>query len=230
MARFWKVAPGWLVHVGAWLPMIIILWDYRQGHLTANPIQALTLRTGKTALVLLMLTLVVTPLNTITGRRWLVRLRRTLGLYSFMYAALHFLIFVGLDYGFNLEFINEALFEKRFAYVGLAAGMILLPLAITSTKEWMRRLGKNWKRLHRGIYLAGILAVTHYWWAVKADYRQPAVFGLVLGVLLLLRLPIVRRKISDARLRLIARSRGWSARAPYQIEPGGNANEVKESG
>ncbi|MCK4976213.1 MAG: ferric reductase-like transmembrane domain-containing protein, partial [Anaerolineales bacterium] len=112
-------------------------------NLTANPIQAVTLRTGKTALVLLVLTLAVTPINTLFGFRQLLKVRRALGLYTFLYISIHFAIFIGLDYVFDLELILEAIFEKRFALIGFITGLIMLPLALTSTRWWMKRLGKN---------------------------------------------------------------------------------------
>jgi sulfoxide reductase heme-binding subunit YedZ len=109
-------------------------------NLTANPIQAITLRTGKAAIVLLVLTLSVTPINTLFGFRQVIKVRRALGLYAFLYAGLHFAIFIGLDYVFDLELIIEAIFDKPFALVGFLTGLILIPLAITSTKGWMKRL------------------------------------------------------------------------------------------
>jgi methionine sulfoxide reductase heme-binding subunit len=103
-----------LTHIGALVPLILLIWDYAHNQLTVNPIQAVTLRTGKTALVLLVLSLACTPLYTVFGLRPALRLRRPLGLYAFLYAGLHFLVFVGLDYGFDLGLIREAIFEKRF--------------------------------------------------------------------------------------------------------------------
>jgi sulfoxide reductase heme-binding subunit YedZ len=128
--------------------------------------------------------------------------RKWLGLYAFFYASLHFLIFIGLDYGFDWSLLYEAIFEKRYALVGFAALLILLPLAITSTQGWMRRLGKRWKSLHRWVYLAGILAVIHYVWVVKADIREPLAWGAVLGILLILRIPAVRKRAANWRARL----------------------------
>jgi len=140
------------VHVGSLVPLAVLIWDYFQNRLTVNPIQAMTFRTGKTALVLLMLSLACTPVNTLLGFKSALKVRRALGLYAFMYAALHFSIFVGLDYGFDPVLLQEAIFEKRYALVGLAAGLIMLPLAITSTRGWMKRLGQRWKYLHRWVY------------------------------------------------------------------------------
>jgi sulfoxide reductase heme-binding subunit YedZ len=118
-----------------------------------------------------------------------------------MYVSLHFLIFIGLDYGFDWGLLYEAIFEKRYALVGFAAFLILLPLAVTSTQSWMRRLGKNWKRLHRWVYLAGILAVIHYVWLVKSDIREPLLYGAAVGLLLILRLPAVRKAVTHFRSR-----------------------------
>ena len=123
------------------------------------------------------------------------RLRKPLGLYGFMYVCLHLLTFVGLDYQFDLGLLYGAIFEKRYALVGLAAFSILIPIAITSTKGWMKRLGKHWKTLHKGVYLVAPLAVVHYIWLVKADYRQPLAFGAVVVVLLALRLPVVKKMV-----------------------------------
>lgn len=180
-----------VVHVGALLPLALLVFDALRGDLTVNPIQAATLRTGKAALVLLILSLACTPVAKWLGFRAALKVRRALGLYAFLYASIHFFIFAVLDYGLNLEYLAQALLEKRFALVGLAAGLLLLALAVTSFKVWQRRLGKNWKRLHRLAYLAGILAVVHYVWLVKADTREPLLWGAGLTVLLVARL--VRR-------------------------------------
>jgi len=192
----------WVVHAGSWIPLSLILLDYFRGNLTANPIQDITFRTGKAALVLLVLSLGATPANTLLGFRAALKVRRALGLYAFMYVTLHLLIFVGLDYVFDWSLIREAIFDKRYALVGFAAWMILLPLAITSTKGWMRRLGKVWKQLHRLVYLAACLAVIHYVWLVKADTREPWAFGGIVLFLLAVRLPSIRRWASGLRARL----------------------------
>ena len=193
------------VHLGALIPLTLLVWDFSTGNLTANPIQAATLRTGKTAIVLLVLTLAVTPFYTLFRYKPALPLRRTLGLYTFLYVSLHFLIFVAVDYGFDLELLKGAIFEKRYALVGFAAGLILLPLAITSTRGWMKRLGKKWKLLHRLIYLASVLAVFHYVWLVKGDIRQPLWFALAVALLLLARVPAVRRRLADFSRKLSSR-------------------------
>ena len=188
------------VHVAACVPLALLVLDYAIDGLGANPIQAITFRTGKTALVLLVLSLAVTPLATF-GWRGVVRLRRPLGVYAFVYVALHFLTFIGLDYGFNLAYLRDGLIEKPFALVGLAAGTLLFPLALTSTRGWMRRLGRNWKRLHWLVFIAAPLAIVHYVWQVKADWRQPLLYGLAVAILLVLRIPAVRRAAAQAAAR-----------------------------
>ena len=161
--------------------------------LLINPIQDLTQRTGKAALILLVLSLCITPAGTLLGWRKLQPHRRTLGLYAFFYAVLHFLIFFVVDYGLDAELLREAVLEKPYALVGLSAFLLLLPLFITSTRAWMRRLGKRWKQLHRLVYLAALLVVVHYTWLVKADTREPLAWGAVILILLGLRVPRVRR-------------------------------------
>jgi len=203
-----------LSHAGAILPMIVLGWDWFTGGLTVNPVQVATLRTGKTALILLVLSLACTPLNTLLGFRQFLPLRKWLGLYAFLYVGVHFFIFAGLDYGFNLNLLKDAIFEKRYAIAGFAAGLILLPLALTSTQGWKRRLGKWWKRLHRLVYLAGVLAVVHYLWLVKSDIRQPLIFGGVVMLLLLLRIPLIRR-FTD-RIRRLKQMSSSSASAPIE--------------
>jgi sulfoxide reductase heme-binding subunit YedZ len=190
-----------LTHVGALTPLVWLIWDYWFNNLTVNPIQDITFRTGKPALILLVLSLACTPVNMLFGFKQVLPLRKPLGLYAFMYVCLHFLTFVGLDYGFDWSLLYEAIFEKRYALVGFAAFLILLPLAITSTQGWMRRLGKNWKRLHRWVYLVGILAVVHYVWLVKSDIREPLLYGAAVVLLLCLRLPAVRKPIANFRNR-----------------------------
>lgn len=193
----------WITHLGSLAPLAVLLWLYFTDGLTFNPIQDITFRTGKAALVLLVLSLACTPLNTLFGWRAALKLRRPLGLYAFLYVCLHFLTFIGLDYGFNLKLIQGAIFEKRFALVGFAAFLILLPLALTSTKGWQKRLGKLWKTLHQGVYLAAPLAVIHYVWLVKSDVREPLAYGAVVAVLLLVRVGWVKRLLKGAGKTLV---------------------------
>jgi sulfoxide reductase heme-binding subunit YedZ len=201
-----------LTHVAALLPLAWLLWHYWQGLFIIDPIREITTRTGKTALILLILSLACTPINIIFGFKQVLRVRRALGLYAFMYAGLHFLTFVGLDYGFDLDLIGQTILDQRYVLVGFAAGFLLLPLAITSTQGWQKRLGKNWKRLHRLVYLAGILAIVHFLWLVK-DIREPLRYGAVVALLLIVRIPVIRRAVSNARYQIKKR---------YENYPGGS--------
>jgi methionine sulfoxide reductase heme-binding subunit len=158
-------------------PLALLSWGLWQGS-WVDPISETTSRTGSAAILMLVLSLACTPVNTLFGFRQAVTARKPFGLYAFLYASLHLLNFIGLDYGFSLRaFLDDALLQKRFMIVGFAAFLILLPLAITSTKGWMKRLGRNWKRLHQLVYLAGIFAVLHYLWR----YRGTTVAGATTG-------------------------------------------------
>ncbi len=180
------------VHITAFLPLALLIWDFTQGQLTANPIREIQLRTGKSALVLLILSLACTPLFILSGLNQILSLRRTLGLYAFMYACLHFLNFIGLDYGFDFSLIREDISEKRYALAGFAAFVILLPIAVTSRTAWKKRLGKNWKRLHRLTYAAALLVILHFLWQTKADFRQPLIYSGIVIALLVVRMPWLR--------------------------------------
>ncbi len=156
--------------------------------LGANPIEAVTRGLGDWALRLLLVTLAVTPLRRLTGLNWLLRLRRMLGLFAFFYAVLHMLTYVWLDQFFDWGFILKDIVKRPFITVGFIGFVLLIPLAVTSTNAMMKRLGRNWSRLHRAVYAIAILGVLHFWWMVKADVREPALYAGVLAVLLGLRL------------------------------------------
>ena len=192
------------VHVGALLPLMILIWEHFTGGLTANPVQAVQLHTGKTALNLLLLSLTCTPVYIISGFSPVLTLRRTLGMYAFLYATLHVFNFFGIDYSFNLTYIREdALLEKPYILAGLAAFLLLVPLAITSTKGWLRRMGtRNWRILHSLVYVAAILVVTHFIWQTKADIHLPLIYGGALLVLLAIRLPFIKNLIIRHTARL----------------------------
>ena len=189
-----------IVHIAALIPLAWLIVDYFTDNLTFNPIQAVTLRTGRYAIILLVLSLACTPINTIFGFRQAIKVRRSLGLYAFLYASIHFMIFLGVDYRFNLGLIFEEVITKRYIIAGFTAGLILLPLAITSTKGWMKRLGIRWKQLHKFVYIAGLLAVTHYIWVVKSDYRLPLAVGVFLVFLLIARIPTVRKNLANLNI------------------------------
>ncbi len=175
-------------HMIGLLPLGFIIGDALGGRLTVNPIQYLTQRTGWFALILLLMSLACTPLNRWLGWKQVMRWRRPLGLYSFGYASLHVAVFVGIDYGLDLSLILQVMTEKRYIIAGLLAFMLLVPLAITSTTGWQRRLKQSWRRLHRLVYLAAILAVIHYLWLSK-DPRPALIAGTLLTILLFARIP-----------------------------------------
>jgi len=194
-ARVWR----WLLvatHLAALAPLVLLALAWGRGSLGANPIREITLRTGRAALTFLLLSLAVTPVRLLTGSTAVRRLRKPLGLYAFLYVSLHLLTYVGLDFGFNLSFLWPDITQKRFVQVGLVAFLLLLPLAITSTRRWQKRLGRNWRRLHRLVYLAAALAVLHFFWLVKGDWRRPLAAAIALGLLLLSRLPPIRKALS----------------------------------
>jgi len=194
-----------IVHICALSPLLTLFWDLRSDNLSVNPIQDITFRTGKPALILLVLVLSITPLRKWFGLHSLIQFRKMLGLYAFTYASLHFLVFVGLDYGFDIELLRSSVFKKPYVVLGFLAYLTLVPLAITSTRGWIRRLGKYWKLLHRLVYLTGILAIAHYIWAVKSDIRQPLLFAVVTCVLLFARIPIFNRTVHSLRERLTSK-------------------------
>ncbi len=155
--------------------------------LGANPIESITHRTGWWALFLLTATLAITPLRRLTGRLNFVRYRRLVGLFAFFYATLHFLTYLVLDQFFGWTYILEDIAERPFITVGFASWLILLALAATSTRGSIRRLRRNWQRLHRLVYVAALGAGVHFLWKVKADAREPLVFLSVILALLLIR-------------------------------------------
>jgi len=191
-----------LVHVAALLPLVLLVWQYWQGQFLVDPVREITTRTGKTALILLVLSLAVTPIYTVSGFKPVLRVRRALGLYSFLYVSLHFLTFIGLDYQFDLSLIRGAIFDQRFVLAGFVTGLLLVPLALTSTKGFQKRLGKHWKLVHRLVFLAVILDLVHFAWLVK-DIREPLRYAAVVALLLVLRIPRVRTAVSQLRHRLV---------------------------
>jgi len=150
----------------------------------AEPVEDITHLTGEWALRLLLASLAVTPLRRIFGWRGLAPFRRTLGLLAFGYALLHFATYLALDLGFDFAALAEDVGERLYITAGFAAFLLLLPLAITSTRGWQRRLGRRWLKLHRVVYAAGALAVLHFIWLVKADLRDPLLYAALLAVLL----------------------------------------------
>jgi sulfoxide reductase heme-binding subunit YedZ len=167
------------------IPLARLLWLGLQDGLGANPIEFITRSTGTWTLTFLLITLGITPLRRLSGWQWPLRLRRMLGLFAFFYACLHFTTYIWLDQFFDLSGIYRDIFKRPFITVGFSSFLLLIPLAATSTQAMMRRLGgRNWQRLHRLVYLIAAGGVVHYWWLVKKDVTQPAIYAAVLALLL----------------------------------------------
>ncbi len=194
----------WAVTLGALAPLAWLVWRFWQGSLGVDPVNTINNETGRAALIVLFLSLACTPLNTIFGLRRALTVRKSLGLIAFLYATLHLANFIGLDYGFDFDFLlHDAVFEMPYILAGIVALLILSVLALTSTRGWMKRLGRGWKRLHRLAYAAGGLVVLHFLWQAKAAERaEPLIYAGVLGLLLLVRVPPVRRWLVAQRTRL----------------------------
>jgi len=177
------VAQGLTIALAA-LPAGVLAARAALTGLGANPIEEITHVTGEWSLRWLLLALAVTPARRWLGWSWLAPLRRTAGLAAFTWVCLHFLTWLVLDQTLDLEAIAEDVLDRRFITVGFAGFLCLLPLAITSTRGWMKRLGRRWAVLHRLAYLAGVLGVVHYVWLVKADLLAPLIHGGILAALL----------------------------------------------
>ncbi len=169
------------------LPLALLVWDGFHDALGANPIETITHRTGDWTLRFLLITLTMTPLRRLLGWNGALRLRRMLGLFAFFYACLHFLTYLVLDQFFDWDAIIRDIAKRPYITIGFSAFVLLIPLAVTSTKAMMRRLGRRWGQLHRLAYLVAIFGVIHYLWLVKADYLPPALYASVLAILLGLR-------------------------------------------
>jgi sulfoxide reductase heme-binding subunit YedZ len=168
--------------------------------LGANPIEELIHRLGKWGLNFLLITLAVTPLRRLTGKSWLLRFRRMLGLFAFFYLLLHFLTYAGLDQRFDLPVIFEDVVERPFITIGFTAFVLLIPLAVTSTNAMMKRLGRRWQKLHRLVYVIAILGVVHFYWQVKLDTLEPLIYAAILAVLLGYRLKGIKHdRIAHSR-------------------------------
>ncbi len=170
------------------VPFLILTYDTVIGDLGANPLERVTDVTGQWGLRFLLITLAVTPLRQLTNIAQLVRFRRMLGLFAFFYISLHFLTWVWLDQQLSWGNIVADIAKRPYVTVGFAAWLLLVPLAVTSTKGMMRRLGRRWKSLHKLIYLIAPLGVLHFVWLVKADVLEPLIYGGILIVLLVARL------------------------------------------
>ncbi len=189
----------------ALLPLARVVWLGSEGRLGANPIETITRASGDWTLYFLCFTLAITPLRRLTGQQWLLKLRRMLGLFCFFYASLHFLCFLWFDHFFDLAEMWKDVKKRPFITVGFSAFVLLIPLAATSTTAMQRRLGRNWARLHRLVYLIALLAIVHFWWmrAGKNNFGEPIVFGALVAMLLGMRL-VFRWQAARAAARSLA--------------------------
>lgn len=201
-----------VVHLAGWLPLGLLVFRFFTNQLGVNPIQAIEQRTGLLALTFLLLSLACTPVSSVFGWKELTQRRKALGNYGFLYAAVHVLAFVGLDYGFRISAILRDVGTKWYILIGLTAFLLLLPLALTSFNYWMKRLGKNWKRLHKLVYVISPLVVVHFFLAAKGDlFRlqgnilQPMLYGGIALLLLILRITPVKTALINARRRVFDR-------------------------
>jgi sulfoxide reductase heme-binding subunit YedZ len=203
------------IHLYAWSTIARLIIEAASGTLSVNPIQELEQRTGRQALTLLVLSLACTPINTLFKWTEPLKRRRTLGLYAFMYAVIHVIIFVDLDYGLALSEIVKTILQKPYIIIGAASFLLLIPLAFTSFDIWKKRLGKNWKRLHQLVYFIAPLVVLHYIlskkgdiFTLQGDIIRPLIYGLVIGIFLIFRIPALRKvfaSFSPRRLILLSK-------------------------
>ena len=174
-------------HALALWPFAALVVGVVDDTLGADPVAGITHATGTWALRLLLLGLALTPLRRLTGQAWPIRFRRLVGLYAFFYACLHLATWLVLDLGGYWAQVFEDILKRPYITLGFSAWLLLVPLALTSTRGWMRRLGRRWGQLHKLVYAAAALAVLHYLWLVKADLREPLLYAAILAVLLGLR-------------------------------------------
>jgi sulfoxide reductase heme-binding subunit YedZ len=172
----------------ALLPLARLVWLGMTDGLGANPVEFVMRSLGTWTLVCLLVTLSVTPIRLIFGIKWLVPLRRMMGLFTFFYVCLHLLAYAGLDQWFDWRAIVHDIAKHPYVLVGFAAFVLMIPLAVTSNQAMIRRLRQRWQTLHRLVYLIAILGVTHYWWLVKKDVTEPLIYAMVLFFLLAVRL------------------------------------------
>lgn len=199
------------VHLYAWSGLALLIFDGLTGSLSPNPIQDLEQRTGRHAIALLVLSLLCTPMNTLFKWSEPIKRRRALGLYAFMYAVIHVIIYADLDYGFAWSTLAQEFFQKPRLIAGGLAFLLLIPLAATSFDVWKRRLGHNWKRLHQLVYFIAPLVALHYLWSKKGDLLllqgevlKPMAYGAVIALFLIFRIPPVRRWLASLSSRLTA--------------------------
>ena len=223
------------MHLYAWSALVKMIYDLITNHLTANPIEAMEQLTGRHTLALLVLSLACTPLNTLFGWRELLKRRRALGLYALMYATIHVMIFVNLDFGIAWSLIIQTVIQRSYIVFGSIVFFLLIPLGITSFDIWKVRLGKNWKRLHQVVYFAAPLAVLHYALATKGDIfhltgniEEPLIYGVVVLLLLILRLPFIRRSFSSLRSRVVSLFFRWMSQIKLETQKRLEGQRIRE--
>ena len=177
-----------LVFLASLAPFLWLVFRALTGRLSVNPIEDITLTTGIWALRFLLISLAITPIRRLTGWQRVIQYRRMLGLFAFFYATLHLLTYVVLDQGLAFEFIIPDVLKRPYITMGMIAFTLMVPLAITSTKGWIRRLGKKWQLLHRLVYFSALAACIHFLWKVKVAIGEPVYYAAILGVLLAFRL------------------------------------------
>lgn len=191
-----------LVFLAALLPLARLLWKGVQGTLGANPIEFITRSTGEWILAFLMATLAITPLRKLTGIAELIRFRRMLGLFAFFYGCLHLMTYVWLDQNFNFAGMVPDVYKRPFITAGFTGFVLMLPLALTSTRGWIARLGgKRWQALHRLIYLSALAGVIHFLWLVKRVTIRPQTYAVIFGLLMFFRfvlwlVPVLRNRVA----------------------------------
>jgi len=175
-------------------PFGLLLKDAINDQLGANPIETLHFGFGDWALRFLCIGLALSPSKTVTGQNWPMRFRRMMGLFAFFYASLHLLVFIVLDLSLSWEAFKDEVPKSPYILMGLLTYLLLFPLAVTSTKKMQKRLGRSWIKLHQLVYVAGLTAVVHYFWLVKADYTEPLIYAAVIGAVLGIRVAVYYRK------------------------------------
>jgi len=216
---------GWvsikvIVFLLSLLPLGLLVNNAINDQLGANPIETLHFGFGDWALRFLCIGLALTPIKIITGQSWPMRFRRMIGLFVFFYASLHLLIFIALDLSLSWEAFNDEVPKSPYILMGLLTYALLIPLAVTSTKKMQKRLGRNWLKLHRLIYIAGLTALIHYFWLVKADYTEPLIYAVVISILLAIRIIVHCRKTRKLSLRDLSRVVLSSDKAGVSAEHG----------
>jgi len=213
-----------IVHIAGWAPLAYIWFAFFTGDLTANPIQAIEQRTGIYALTFLVLSLACTPVASIVDWKELTQRRKALGIYGFFYATVHVFTFFAIDYGLDLVAVWRDVWNKSYIIIGALAFLLLVPLALTSFNVWMKRLGKNWKRLHKLVYIIAPLVIVHFLLTVKGSITQlqgnliqPILYGSIVLVLLILRNSNIKLALIGLRKRITTGK--WFAQVGATINP-----------